>query len=204
MAWRENLYSRVVAWLKILLPLTALVILSTLFLFSRSIDPTSTIPYADIDLEERARDRQVTAPFLAGATENGDLISFQASYAIPDPAIENRAIAQDVEARIALTSGTLLTFNADTGILDDPKDQAELRGRVIITSTTGYVVRTTQLTTGIREIRAETAGEVAASGPPGEFTAGKMLLRTAEGGKDAQLFFTNGIKLVYLPQNPKE
>ena len=38
MAIPDNLHSRMVFWLKILLPILALAILSTLFLFSRRID----------------------------------------------------------------------------------------------------------------------------------------------------------------------
>ena len=44
-------YSRMVAIFKVLLPLAALAILSTLFLLSRTIDPTTTIPFADQDFE---------------------------------------------------------------------------------------------------------------------------------------------------------
>ena len=38
------MYSRLIAWLKILLPLGALILLSTIFLYSRSTDPISVIP----------------------------------------------------------------------------------------------------------------------------------------------------------------
>ena len=69
MPWREHLHSRMVAWLKVILPMAALALLSTLFLFSRNIDPTTTIPFTTIPLEERARDERVSRPEFAGATE---------------------------------------------------------------------------------------------------------------------------------------
>jgi lipopolysaccharide export system protein LptC len=55
-------YSRLVAWLKIILPLIALGILATLFLVSRTIDPSQTIPYADVDVQDLARNQRVGAP----------------------------------------------------------------------------------------------------------------------------------------------
>ena len=48
MAARDNVHSRVVFWLKIILPLLALAILSTLFLFSRRIDTDQALPYAEV------------------------------------------------------------------------------------------------------------------------------------------------------------
>ncbi len=43
-------YSRMVALLKVSLPLIALGILSTLFLVSRAVDPPMTIPFADSEV----------------------------------------------------------------------------------------------------------------------------------------------------------
>ena len=51
---RDNLHSRVVAWMKIILPRAALGLLSTLFLISRTVDPTQQPPISQIDLEQRA------------------------------------------------------------------------------------------------------------------------------------------------------
>ena len=44
--------TRIVRWLRVLLPLAALAILSTLFLFSRRPEEDSRIPYAQVDLEQ--------------------------------------------------------------------------------------------------------------------------------------------------------
>ena len=123
-----------VAWLKVLLPLAALALLSTLFLFSRNIDPTTTIPFTTIDLRERARDERVNAPEFAGASEEGHLISFHAASVRPDPADKGRGIAENIEARIELTSGTVIGFSATRGSLDEASDRAELTGDVVVTS----------------------------------------------------------------------
>ncbi|WP_322867325.1 LPS export ABC transporter periplasmic protein LptC [Aquicoccus sp. G2-2] len=208
MAAGDDTYSRVVAWLKILLPLLALGLLATLFLFSRSIDPTSTIPFTTIDLTERARDEQVTNPQFAGATTKGDLIAFRAAKARPDPDDASRALATALDARIDLKSGNTITFSADHGSVDQQKDRAELDGNVVIKSSTGYRVTTKKLISGMKEIHAETPGPVNGEGPPGSFTAGRMLLtdHAAEGvpESDVHLLFTDGVKLIYDPSRKKD
>ena len=213
MPWRENFYSRMVAWLKVLLPLAALALLSTLFLFSRNIDPTTTIPFTTIDLKERAREERITAPEFAGASEEGHHITVNAASARPDPDDASRAFAEALDARIDLISGTVITFTAAGGIINESVDRAELEGNVLVESSTGYVVRTDRLIAGMRAVFAESPGPISGQGPPGRFTAGRMVLtelavETAEQGPGAEpalhLLFTDGIKLLYDPSKTKE
>lgn len=194
-----------VAWLKILLPLAALGLLSTLFLLSKNIDPTTTIPFTTIDLRERAATEAVTAPEFAGATEDGDLIAFRAVSARPDPESNSRMFAETLDARIDLASGAVITFRADGGTVDDAADRAELTGDVVVESSTGYTVTTERLISGMRHVHAETPGPIAGTGPPGDFTAGRMLITPKAGADgDVQMLFTEGVKLLYDPPDPKE
>lgn len=204
MALRGDLHSRAVAWLKVIFPLAALAILSTLFLLSKTVDPTTTIPFTTINLEERAREQQITAPHFAGATDNGDFIAFSAKSARPDPDHANRAFGHEISARIDLTSGATITFTAEGGIIDEAADSAELRGGVIVNSSTGYTIRTERLISGMREIRAQTTGPIDGEGRPGRFSAGKMTLTTDPETKDVHLVFTNGVKLIYDPAKSRE
>ncbi|MGB3251218.1 MAG: hypothetical protein WBB13_18855, partial [Tabrizicola sp.] len=68
---RVDRHTRLVGWLKVALPLTALAILSTLFLVARRIDPEAALPYAEVDVEDLAREPRMTAPTYAGTTEDG-------------------------------------------------------------------------------------------------------------------------------------
>jgi lipopolysaccharide export system protein LptC len=208
MAAGDDTYSRVIAWLKIVLPLLALGLLATLFLFSRSIDPTSTIPFTTIDLSERAREEQVTNPEFAGATTKGDLIALRAEKARPDPDDPTRALATGLVARIDLTSGNSIRFRADHGSVDQRDDRAVLDGDVVITTSTGYRMTTEKLISGMARVHAETLGPVKGSGPPGTLSAGRMLLvdRAAEGApeSDVHLLFTDGVKLIYDPSRTKD
>lgn len=67
MARRGDTYSYVIGWLKILLPLAALVLLSTLFLIGRGSDPVANIPFADTEGTDAPARQQIVAPRYAGA-----------------------------------------------------------------------------------------------------------------------------------------
>ncbi len=197
-----------VAWLKIILPLLALALLSTVFLVSRSIDPTTTIPFTTIDLRERAREEQVTAPEFAGATEDGDLITFHAASAKPDSARPSQALATEIDARIDLKSGTVITFHAGGGSIDQAEDRAEFKGDVLIESSTGYRLNSQHLITGMTVISAESPGPVDGESPAGHISAGRMLLTDeapqGAGQSDVHLLFTGGVKLLYDPSEKKD
>ena len=75
---RGDTHSRLVGWLKLALPLAALVILSTLFLIADRIDPEAAIPYANVDVEDLARDPRMTTPSYAGLTSDGSALTLTA------------------------------------------------------------------------------------------------------------------------------
>lgn len=200
MAWGDNTYSRVVAWLKVLLPLMALAILSTMFLISRSIEPIDQIPFSEGGLRDRAAREQVTAPFFAGVTDRGDAVMVSAESARPDRSGEGRVIVEKLKTRINLTEGTEVNFRAETGRIDEPGDLATLSGEVVVENDAGYRIETEHLSMRLRGIAAETRGTVSGSGPLGEFSAGRMELKATGDNDLVQLVFTNGVKLVYRPK----
>lgn len=193
-------YSRAVAFLKVVLPLAALALLSTLFLFARNVEPTSLIPFARIDIEERAREQQITAPYIAGKNNRGDLIALTASTAKPDQENIARTYVKKLDARIDLIGGARVTFSSATGMVDNEAQMVDLSGGVLILTSTGYSIKTEALTSSLSELSARAEGTITANGPPGEFTAGAMQLASDPVTGEAYLFFTNGVRLVYTPE----
>lgn len=196
-------YSRLVAYLKVILPLAALALLSTLFLLSRSIDPTATIPFAQKEMEERVRGQQITGPFFSGVTEDGDEISVSARVARPAGA-GGLADAEDLRARMILAQGGEISLTSATGSVDTTTDRASFAGDVRVTTSTGYVVTTDQLDAGIGTMSASTPGTVDATGPFGTFTAGQMQIGAKNKDGPVHMLFTNGVKLVYDPKIARE
>ncbi|GAA6191331.1 hypothetical protein DS909_13400 [Phaeobacter gallaeciensis] len=194
-----DFYSRMVRLLKVLLPLAALVLLSTLFLISRSIGPTADIPFAEDEIADRMRDQQVTKPYFSSTTPAGEEITVTASRARPG-GTDAPAVVTDLNGWLKLADGKVITLTSDTGEVRMNKNQAKFLGNVLITSTDGLRITTDELHSALRGIAAQTPREVAGSGIIGDFTAGNMDITTKNGDGPVHMLFKNGVKLVYLPQ----
>jgi len=192
-------YSRMVAFLKVLLPLAALALLSTLFLISRGMNTEATIPFAAHEIEERMRGQQITAPFFSGTTAQGDEIAVTASIARPGGATLP-AVATDLVAVIRMADGGRLTLSSQSGEVQIDKDIASFIGKVEITSAAGLVVTTDLLNATLSGISADSPGPVQAIGPIGTLNAGTMQLQTKTQGGPLHMLFNNGVKLVYDPR----
>ncbi|WP_136441991.1 LPS export ABC transporter periplasmic protein LptC [Pacificoceanicola onchidii] len=199
MARADGLYSRVISWLKILLPLIALVLLSTLFLLSRSAEQVLDVPFTGGVAGDGVNREQVSAPYYAGTTENGDTLTITASTASPEG---NGVIrAQNLAARVRMPNGNEIALKAETATVRESDQWAELEGGVRIESSTGYTLVTETLGAAVDRIEAESGGPVSGSGPLGTLEAGKMRIEPLPDSGDVQLLFTDGVKLVYSPQD---
>lgn len=194
-------HSRMVSLLKVLFPLLALALLSTLFLLSRTIDPETAVPFADKEIQDRLRDQQVTGPFFSGTTANGDLISFSAErLTTPEKEIgANRA--ENIQVVLELANGTTVKLEANVAHFEMVKDRAELAGNVVIRTSTDYVIRSDLLTTQMTDLDVRSPGPVRASSPMGALTAGSMALTSSGEGEAAQFVFKNDVKLIYDPKS---
>lgn len=204
MTRRTSLRSRVVMGLKIGMPLAALVLLSTVFLFSSGTEPIREIPFADAGLQDRATRQQVTAPFFSATTAGGDVLSVRAQSARPDPNRDGVAYAERLDATLGLTDGSRITLRSDTAEVDEPGDTAILQGNVLVTSTTGYDLRSDRLIAALRQVRVESPGPVSGQGPIGSFTAGGMVIEGDSQGENIQMLFIGGVKMIYDPRDQKD
>lgn len=196
----ENTYSRFVTLAKIILPLAAIALLSTLFLLSRQVDPTASLPYAQVDLEQMVRDQQITAPTYAGVTRDGTQIRLSAASAKPDPQTPNRANATELQAHLDFASGTTADIRADDGLIDSGKGQAHLSGNVAIDTSDGYRISADTLTAALNQTDIMVQGDVRAQSPMGQVTAQQMQI-TGSTQEGHVLVFKDTVKLVYEPGN---
>ena len=197
---RDNAYTRFITLAKIVLPLAALALLSTLFLLSRNIDPTESIPYATVDVEELVREPRVTAPNYSGVTTDGTAIAVQAETARPDPDNPDRASADVVTARLDFADGSSADITSAEGTVDTDEGLAYLEGGVVIDTSTGYHITTEALTTALEQTSVVAESTVEATGPLGRLTAGRMQIdEDEEAPGQYVLVFKDRVKLVYEP-----
>jgi len=195
--------TRLVTWLKVLLPLVALALLSTLFLLARTTDPDLAIRYSDVDVSELSKDQQVTGPAYAGITRDGSSISVTARTVKPQEGDPQKLDAAAVSGRFELRSGTSADMTAPAAVIDTQSDLARFLGGVTILSSEGYRFETETLlaSLGLTDVRAETA--VRATGPLGTLDAGSMRITQDDDGGYV-VVFSDGVRLVYTPVQIQE
>lgn len=192
------MYSRLIAWLKILLPLGALILLSTIFLYSRGPDPVTAIPVL-ANGADPSKSEQVGRPFYAGTTEAGHALTLAARQARVVSEGSSDMVADDLRAVIDIADGNRITVDAAIGQMDG-NNQLRLRDGVTLESSSGYTVRTDGLNAAVDRVAIDSTGQVDADGPGLTLSAGKLRVQDAALGGDIQLLFTNGVNLVYTPQ----
>lgn len=189
--------TRIVRWLRVLLPLLALVLLSTLFLFSRHSDTESQIPYAEVDAESMARDPRMVAPQYSGVTDDGAQIRLEASQAD----IGKVQAGQDLRLDWQRPDGLKADLTApDAGVQGDT---IQLRGGVQMTTSSGWTVDADQIDAATNRSQITANDGVEAQAPFGQITAQQMELKPkGEAGQDdgdAILNFSGGVRLIYQP-----
>lgn len=193
-------WSRAVGWLKVVLPLTALGLLSTLFLVSNRIDPDAAIPYAEVDIESRLREPRLTQPTYAGTTADGSAITMQATEVRTAQTPDAPSTALNVTAILTTPDGQRTDLRSDEAMLDAESNMLHLSGDVRIADAQGYRLFTEVLDTNLSRTEFVSPAPVKATGPIGEITANSMTLtRNPAGGENYLLVFNGSVKLVYQP-----
>jgi lipopolysaccharide export system protein LptC len=200
MAASENLHSKLVVWAKVTLPLLALGLLATLFLFSRQINPADAIPYADVDVEERAREPRLTMPTYAGVTSDGSALAIAATEARPDGAT-GVGTANKIVGQLDTPDGARVDLVAENGVLNTDAGLMTLDGGVTLTTTSGYVIKTQALVAKLDQTSLSSPSAISATTPMGQLDAGEMTLTQDPKLPTAYLLVFKGrVKLLYIPE----
>jgi len=194
-------WSTLVAWLKVVLPLTALALLSTLFLVSNRINPDDALPYAEVDVAERLKEPRITLPAYAGTTTDGAALEVTADEARPGQEGGDQG-AQAASVRVHLTTpdGERTDLVADSAQMAPDRKEIAFQGAVRLDHSSGYSVLSDRMTARLDETDIQSPEPVVAEGPGGRITAQSMrLTQSGAGSKDYVLVFNGDVKLVYQP-----
>lgn len=193
-----NRYSTIVAWVKIILPLVAIGVLSTLFLFAGRPDPQDALVVADIDVVGLADEQRLGQPRISGLLEDGRALRLTAERAAPLADSTDLFTAQDVSARLTLEPGLEAIITSADALMDMAAEVAELTGGVTIRRTDGVRMQTAEMMLGLSQLMAET-GAVEISAPGLTLDAGAMVI-----GADALIHFNGGVRVLYDPSSVQE
>ncbi|WP_134678605.1 LPS export ABC transporter periplasmic protein LptC [Paracoccus ravus] len=191
------LRSRIVAWLRVILPLTALALLSVLFLLGRKPETTPAIPYATVDPQDLAERQAVTAPRYSGVTSNGAQLTIVAAEGEPGTGPDQGRM-RDIRVTLRAKDGRAADLSAGTAALDD--QSMSLTEGARMTTADGWIVTAPEFHAALLEGRLTADREVNVLAPFGRMTAGGMELRPkAPGDPDHVLDLTGGVRLIYRP-----
>jgi len=192
-------YSAFVVWVKTLLPIVALGLLSTIFLFSGKVDVTQSLPYAKLNIAEIVREQRITKPYFSGVSDNGTEITLSAAYASSDK--QDSDILNITDLSIILTSENAKTvrITAGLGVLDAAKQKAIVSRNVYLTAMPGFWLKTNGLTVDLKQGVATADTVFQSITALGTIDAGNMLVKMI--ADDQQIVFTNGVRLIYYPKS---
>ncbi|SEW42330.1 lipopolysaccharide export system protein LptC [Cognatiyoonia koreensis] len=202
MAVYENFHTQLVIWSKIILPICAIALLSTLFMFARKSGTANDLPIAQID--ELAREQQITAPQFSGMTADGSIVELTAKSAKPDQGSLETLKITEPRLTFEAPDGGKVTILAGEGILDNTNQAASLSGLARLETSTGYSMETGGLTAQLDTGEVTSTGPLAIRAPFGAVDAGRVSITVTRDGIGQQLRFTEGVKLVYTPDQVAE
>lgn len=196
-------WTRAVGWLKLVLPLAALVILSLTFLLARNINPEDAIPYAEVDVEERLREPRMTAPDYSGTTKDGASLVVTGEEARPESTAEGRgATARVVFGTLETPDGTRTDLAAMAAEMDIANETVTFSGDVLLKNALGYTVRSDAMRARLDQTELRSLAPVVADGPPGRITADELVLEQDPDRPDSYVLVFNGsVKLLYQPKD---
>ncbi|MGB3407141.1 MAG: hypothetical protein WBA67_06565 [Jannaschia sp.] len=196
--YADSTHTRIVKGARVILPVLALGLLSTLFLLARTVNPDDALPFADVDVSERARDQQLTAPRFAGVSRDGTEYSLIADVARPEPTDPRVLWAETVNLHLTDAAGVGAIITSLAGQIDTASRNLILEGNVFIVTSSGYELRAERMEGSLGRLDIRATGGVTGDGPLGTLRADEVSLSEQDGGAQ-RLLFTGGVDLLYKP-----
>lgn len=199
---RHDGWTHFVRLARVVLPLAALALLSTVFLVARHLNPDDAIPYARVDVADRLREPRMTLPIYSGATKDGADLRINADEALPDkPAEEKGASAKTVFSTLTTPDGGRTELTSVTAQMDSAEENVTFEGSVDVKNSTGYRVQTEKAIARLDQTEVRSLAPVVATNDTTHITAKEMVLTqdTTKPGSYV-LVFNGDVKLVYQPK----
>ena len=192
---------RIVRWLKIGLPATALAVFASLFVFS-SARYSDQISFEGVDISALEEGLKLIKPRFTGATNRGEPFSVTAEWALPDGPRPERVELNSVSGEINLVDGRVVSLSSSGGVLEPKANILTLTDDVRFASSDGYEITASRAQLDAENVVLTAQGEVVAEGALGRIRADRMRATRAapEGAganveKGAYIWFENRVKV---------
>jgi len=190
---RTARYSRFVGVVKVLLPLMAVTILSTVFLLGDDDRFDQRQVFTPDDFNALDDTDQLTRARFAGATTQGDYLSFSTTRVSPDPARENVMVFSRLSGSAKFVTGQEVQLVAPSALFFISDNRISMPKGGEISTSDGYRARMESLNADLST--GDITGNILdGSGPLGEITAGHFEMVLNDGGNRV-LWFSQGVRL---------
>lgn len=197
--------AQVVSVLKRVLPAMALTLFGLVLFWDTSDNSASGITFSEADIETLQNGIQVTRPQFSGASLGGDLYDFNAETVIPRDRDLQMADVETMDGRISFRDGLIAEIQSERAEIDFTARHVVLDTGVGLQTSDGYTATAPYAEIDIAAGSLRADGPVIATGPPGNITAGGLVITPLEEtpgldfGNDVMMQFTNGVTLTYIP-----
>ncbi len=196
---RVQAYSRGVAWMKVVLPLGAVAVMSALFLSAQKTGDLTEIFTAE-ELVTLGAGLRLDNPRFAGVTERGEPFAIRADWALPDSAMPRLIDLERPEGEIEMSDGRTIAAKATSGRMHREKKILVLEGGVVLDTSDGYHIETDLIEFDLDAKTANAPGPMSGTGPRGQIDAGSFRAAAGEdGGGGRKIWFENRVRLVFIP-----
>jgi len=200
-------YSVAVKWAKFVMPIIAVMLFTSIFVFGKK----DALRSGTISIDEKTinltTDQKITNPQFSGLTNLGDSFILKALEAMPDSPTPEKIDLINPSLKFDALQGVGFKISSKNGSVNFIKQSAELNGNVYIDMTNGYKAISEKIQLNLKLGKLIAPGSVEASGPYGKIIAGSMELFKNFDNKAAQvngnLNFSDGVTLIYLPSTVK-
>lgn len=193
-------YSRTVQWMKVLLPVSAILLIGMIFLVGRDRfegTPTQQI----VNAAALGAGLKLENPRFAGITSDGDPFVVTAISALPDGAMPDRVELEEPKAELRLDNGSSVTVESIDGEMFRAKELLNLEGKVILRTSDGYRADAPRVELDLANRIAVLPQSVTATGPRGSIEADRLRAEQfGPGRNDVTALFTGNVRVVLIPK----
>ena len=196
----------VIQILRLVLPLSALALLSTVFLLSSGVDPQRAVEMSDLNVEELTREPRIGEARFAGVTNDATAMTIVAHSvrSVGDLREEGPLLLylDTPRGELEFPVGRIATFRGEEGRIDQSQDEVMLQGAVVLETSDGYVMTMPKLISAIQTTHVQGMGGITGQAPAGDISSDTVELTLSDERTDGYLLaFKGNVRLIYFPDD---
>ena len=196
-------YSRFITITKVVLPLIAIGLLATVFLFTKDDSLEGGFLFSKTDLETLESGMRIDKPRFFGSNPAGDIYNFVADAMLPDSLTPSLVEVQKISGEIKYQNGTNIQISAGkAGFMLDGRTLELSEGAFIVTSD-GFRITTDELLAELDTGALTSSTPISGRSPMGDIQAGSFQVERveADGEEKQMIWFGNGVMLSFKPES---